>query len=242
VIWKSDSSGGGGAQRVTNLSGVESSERMHPEYGSRLERVEDAFLQHQFGAAFLARGRTFLCRLKNENYRALKLCAHRGQYGSDAQNRSDMNVVATGVGHANVFAVNGRAHRRSEGVRGVLGDLQRVEFRSHRDDWSLVAACQGPYHAGVRDPGADIEAERPQLPGDNLRRLELAVCEFRMLMNLAPQPDHLRSLPANGRSDGRVQDRVTQLTLGGGGPYTYYADKKSEKRESDCHSLPIRDP
>ncbi|HTX34062.1 MAG TPA: hypothetical protein VME43_03540 [Bryobacteraceae bacterium] len=147
-----------------------------------------------------------------------------------------MNIVTAGMGHPNILSVNGGAHCGFEGVRRVLRHLQRIQFRPHCDNRSRLAAFQGPNHAGVCNPGPDIEAQRAQPLGDKLGCLEFAICELWMLMNLVSQPDHLRRLAVNGCTYGGVGDRGARLNLGPSGTYMQETQKKSEKCESDYHS------
>ena len=56
-------------------------------------------------------------------------------------------------------------------------------------------------HAGVRDARANLEAQLAQLFGHDLRRAELAVAEFGVLVEVAAPRDHLRHRGVGGGSE-----------------------------------------
>jgi hypothetical protein len=85
----------------------------------------------------------------------------------------------------------------------------------------------------VRYAGLNIQAKRAQPRSNQLRRLELPIPEFGMLMNLVPQRDHRTPLAVNGRTYSGVGDRGTRLNLGPGETDAHKAEKKSDKCDSD---------
>ena len=47
-------------------------------------------------------------------------------------------------------------------------------------------------HAGIGHARADLEPQRPQMVGNELRRPHLAIAQLRMLMDVPPPRNHLR--------------------------------------------------
>ncbi len=102
---------------------------MQAENGRRFRIVEDALLDHQPRAPFLAGRRTFLGRLKEELDGAGKVRLEPRQDLGHAEQDGDVGIVPTGVHHAHLLAVVGGLHLRGEGNVDLLGDGQRVHVR-----------------------------------------------------------------------------------------------------------------
>ena len=165
---------------------VQAEDRLHLRVGQR------AFLDHQRRAPALADGRAFLCRLEDEHDRPGDLGAVAAEHLGRAHEHRDMVVVAAGVHHADVLAVVGAAHRRAEGQVHQLDHRQRVHVCAQCDHGARLAATQHADDAGVRHLRTHLEAEGAQVIGHELRGAELAVAEFRVLVDVAPPGHDLR--------------------------------------------------
>ena len=71
------------------------------------------------------------------------------------------------------------AHLRGEGQAGLLRHRQRVHVGAQRDDGAGQRAAQHAHHAGLRDAGAHLEAERGEPLGHHGGRARLAVATAR---------------------------------------------------------------
>jgi hypothetical protein len=152
--------------------------------------LERALRDHQLRAAVLAFGRHLLGRLEDELHRAVQLRAQADQDLGDAHQDRDVAVVATGVHHADVLAVPGRARLRRERQVDVLGHRQRVHVGTKRDDRPRESALQQADHAGVCNPAAHlVEAEVAQVRLDDGGGAELAVAELGVRVQVTPPGD-----------------------------------------------------
>ena len=145
--------------------------------------VERALGEHQLGAAALAGGRPLLGGLEDEEDGAGELVADGGQGGGEAEADGGVDVVAAGVGDADLAAFELAAP--GGGVRqvGLLDDGQGVHVGADGDHGAVGrtggAAAQDADDAGVGDAGADfVEAEGAQVGGDEGGGLGLAVGEL----------------------------------------------------------------
>jgi hypothetical protein len=155
--------------------------------------LERALLDHQLGAAFLARGRQLLGGLEDELDRAGETIAQAGEDGRDGHQDGDVGVVAAGVHDAHVLAVPCRPLLRRERHVGALLDRQPVHVGAQGDHWPRQPAAQHADDAGDRDLRADVvEAELLQVGGDDRGGADLAVAELRVRMQVAPPGDQLR--------------------------------------------------
>ena len=100
--------------------------------------------------------------------------------------------MSAGVHHADFLAVVRRAHRRFERQVHLFGHGERVHVGAQTDDTSRIAAAKNSDDTGVRDRSAHLDAELFELVGNEFRCAELAIAEFRMLMDVAPALDHRR--------------------------------------------------
>ena len=153
---------------------------------------EHSFLHHQLRSALLTLRRTFLGGLEHELHRPRELgadaCEHLGHPHQDR----DVRVVPAGVHDPHLSAVV--AALRGGGKRKLhpFRDRQRVHVGAQEHDWPRFAALQESDHAGMRDTGRDVDAERSEMIGDELRGAHLTVAQLRMLMNVTPPCHDLR--------------------------------------------------
>ena len=90
--------------------------------------------------------------------------------------------------HAHLLSQVGGAHGRLEGVRRVLGDRKRVHVGAHRHHRTGPPAPQEAHDARVRHARAHVvEAQRAQVVGHQRRRVELAVAQLGVLMDVLAQ-------------------------------------------------------
>ncbi len=167
--------------------------------GSRI--LEGAFLDHQLGAAGLAIRRTLLRRLEDEHDRAGELLLHPREDVGDAELRGDMNVVAAGVGDADLAAEIGGLRDRPEGEVGLLGDRQRVHVGAHRDDSPRLGTAQDSDDTGVRHPGPDLKTEPGEFGGHQRGGAGLPIAQLRIAVDVLADLDHPRSDPGRRGRD-----------------------------------------
>ena len=149
-----------------------------------LQRLEHALFDHQTGAAFLAGRRPFFGGLKDEHHCAVEAVAEAGEHRRRAERRGDMDVMAARVRHADLTPRVRRLRRRLEWQIGRFGDRQRVHVGPDRDHRPRSLPLQHADDASPGDPGRDLQAERAQLLGHEVRRPDLAVRELRMPMDV----------------------------------------------------------
>jgi hypothetical protein len=176
---------------IADRAGVERAEHVQAEHGLGLEVAEDALLEHFLGAAFLAVRRTFLGGLEHEQDLARQLGLHRRQRLGHAHQDRGMRVVAAGVHHADGLAAEGRRGLRRERQIAAFGHRQRVHVGAQRDARAGLAALEHRDHAGGGDAGLHLEAELAEVLRDQLRRANLAVAQFGMLVDVATPGQHL---------------------------------------------------
>ena len=168
---------------------------MQAENRIRLRIVERAFFQHQRRATFLSRGRSFLCRLKDEFHGSGQLILHPCEDFGDAHENGDVIIVTAGVHHADFLPVVGRLHLRRKREAHLFGDRQCVHVCTQRNDLARPAASEDSHDASVRDAGSNLDAETSQMIGHDLCRACFAIPELRMLMKVtAPRDDFARDL------------------------------------------------
>jgi hypothetical protein len=178
-----------------------------------LRVVERALLDHERRPAFLARRRAFLGGLEDELHGAGELGLHAGKDLGRTHQHRHVRVVTAGVHDAGLLAGPLRANPGRERQVHLLGDRQRVHVGAQRHDRPRLAAAQQRHHAGMGNPGAYLQAQGAQVPGDHLARAELAVAQFGVRVDVTPPGDHLRF--EGGRE--RVQAGVHRV-LGGSRP------------------------
>ena len=200
--------GQGRARGVADLAYRELRPRVEPEDRVGLRICQHALRHHQLRAAFFTRRTPLLGRLKDELHRAGNLVANRGEHGGDSQLHRRVDVVAARMHHARLLAEVGRAYGRLEREVRRLGDGKRVHVRAHRHHRSGLAASQDPDHAGMCDVRRHlIETEGAEVLGHQLRRLELAIPELRMLVDPMTESDDLRRHAIHLDVDERRQRR-----------------------------------
>ncbi len=154
--------------------------------------VEHPFADHQVGARRqFTRGRAFFGRLKDELHRSAELRPQVGEDSRRGEEHRHVRVVTARVhdGHGAVFELaRGGAGKRQP---GVLLDGQAVHVRAQRDDRTRLRAAQRGDDAVTSHAGPRLEAEAAQPLGDVLGRLDLAVRELRVLMQMAAPREHL---------------------------------------------------
>ena len=166
----------------------------------RLRVVEDALLQHQLGAGrLLLDGHALLGGLEDEQDLAGEVLPHRDERPRGVEQHRDVGVVAAGVHHPDRLPLPGRGRLAGERQVDLLGDRQRVHVGAQRDDRARPAALDHGHDAGPRHAGPRLEAERAEPLGDELRGLDLAVAELRVLVEVAAPLDELRAARERAR-------------------------------------------
>jgi hypothetical protein len=176
---------------VADLADLEVGEGVEGEDRLRLLLLEQSLLEHQAGAPLLAGGGPLLGRLEDEQHAPRQVGADRGEDGGDAELHRGVDVVAAGVGHSDVSPQELVTLGRLEGEVGLLGHRQRVHVGADGDQRAGLASLEQGDHAGLGDAGARLEPEAPQVGGDQLGRLALAVRELGVLMDVMPHLDEL---------------------------------------------------
>ena len=186
-----------GTVRPPGLAGLGPAAHVQAEHRLDLRLVESALRHHQGRPALLADGRPLLGRLEEEDDRAGQRRAQRHEDLGRAEEHRGVRVVAAGV-HDSL----GRA-----AVRHVvlLGDRQRVHVGAQGDDTAGPAAAQDADDTGAGHRVAHLEAERPQLVGDELPGALLAVAQLGVGVEVAPHRHHLRRDLLGGGKDRRVR-------------------------------------
>jgi hypothetical protein len=163
-----------------------------------------AFLDHQLGAAFLARRRHLLGRLEDELHGAAQALAQAGEDARHAHQHGDVGVVAAGMHDADVLAVPDRADLGGEGHVGALLHRQAVHVGTQGDHRAREAAVEHADDAGDRHLGPHlVEAERAQVRRDDAGGAELAVAELGVGVEVAPPGEDLRLQGGRLLVDGR---------------------------------------
>ena len=200
----------------------------------RLDRREDAFLEHQLRAAFLAGRYAFLGGLEDEHHRARQAVAHRGEYRGRAEQRRGVHVVAAGMRDADIVAEVGAARRGLEREIRDLGDRQRIDVRAHGDRAAWQAAFEDADDAGVRDAGSRLDPELLQVRRDERAGARLAVREFRVLVDV---------LAVRDRGGGIFRDQVRDFGVGrprgGSGGRGEQAGGGHDGQSSKVHEVPL---
>jgi hypothetical protein len=111
--------------------------------------------------------------------------------------------VAAGVRHAHLATEVDGLLGGAEGEVRRLGDRERVHVRSYCHDGPRKLAAKQADDAGVRNAGANLEAQLSQVAGDQLGGLDLAVPELGVPVNGVPVLDHLGRYAIGGRCNGR---------------------------------------
>ena len=209
---------------------VKSEDRVDPRI------VEHALLHHQRGAALFARGRSFLCGLKDELDAARELGLESSQNVGGSQEDGEMVVVAARVHHAGLLARPLRGDVRLEGEVDFLRDRKSVHVRSQRDHGTGESAAEQADDTGLRDAGLHLESQRAQFVGHDLPSADLAVPEFGMLVEVAAPGHDLREDPVGGRVDGgvnrgRVRGGKGGTLLSGAGAPRDRAVQRNEGRD-----------
>jgi hypothetical protein len=145
-----------------------------------------------------------------------------------------VHVVAAGVHDADVLVEVGAAHRGLEGIVRLLGDGQPVHVRSHGDRLAGQTPLQDADDAGVSDARLYLDAELPELGGDQRAGPRLAVRKFGM-------PVHVLALRTAGSGMLRRQRHdlgVGRLAGGGDRPRGEQAGGGGDRRSCEAHGNP----
>ncbi len=153
---------------------------------------------HQLRAAGLARGQALFRRLEDEHHRPGELRLHPGEQVGDAELGSDVRIVTTGVGNADLAAEIGGGADRLEWPLGLLGDRERIHVGADRHDGAWLPAAQDADDAGVCDTGAHHEAQPGELAGDDRGGPGLVIAQLRVLVDVVPYLDHPRRQSGDG--------------------------------------------
>jgi hypothetical protein len=160
------------------------------EHGIRLWIVESAFFDHEGRAAFLSAGRSLFGGLEDELHRAGQLILHAGEQLRDAHENGDVIVVTARVHHADFLPVVGRLHLRRKRQVDLFGNGQAVHVGAKRNDLSRHTSTQHADDAGVRDAGADLDAEAAKMIGHEPGRADFTIPKLGILVNItAPSHD-----------------------------------------------------
>ncbi len=133
---------------------------------------EQPFVQHERRAAALAFRHAFLRRLEHEQHPAGQPVAELDQHFGDAHQDRRVGVVTAGVHDADGAAAKFSGHRRAKRQVGLLRDRQRVHVGAQQDRRPGQRPLDDGDDAGVRDAGAHVETQRPQVVGDLPRTCE----------------------------------------------------------------------
>jgi hypothetical protein len=185
---------------------------------------EATLLDHHLRAAVLADRGRLLGGLEDQRDAARDALAHSREQLGHAHEDGRVRVVPAGVHHAAVEAVPLRAHGALEGDVDLFGDGKRVHVGAQRHGRSGLAALEDADHAGMRDLLAhDVEAERAQVLGDDLRRAQFPVAELGILVEVAPPGDDLRLEATRGGIDRGVEGEygVGSIHTANSTPLTY---------------------
>ena len=145
-----------------------------------------------------ASGRAFLGRLKDELDRARQPILDSRQDAGGRQQDGHVRVVPAGVHDADVLPfVLGR---RLAGERDVdfFANRQAVHVGAQRHDRARPAALEHGDDAGAGDAGLRLEPEGLEAVGDVFRRLDLAVGELGVLVQI-PAPLEQLGLDRGGQ-------------------------------------------
>ena len=181
-----------------DLASLHTGKHMQAEYRFRLEVLEQAFLQHQVGAALFWRRRAFLGRLEDQHHFARQLVAHGHQRVGHAEQGGGVRIMAAGMHHPDLLAAILGRGLGGERKTGLLGDRQRVHVGAQSDLRAWQAALDDGDHAVHGHPGLRAQAHRAQALGNLGSGAFLAVGEFRVGVEIAP-PIHYLLLQAIGR-------------------------------------------
>ena len=163
------------------------------EHRIRLRIVEGAFFEHERRTALFSAGCSLLSRLKDELHCSRQLILHPCEDFRDAHENGHVRVVTARVHHADFLTVVGRFHLRSKRHAHLFGDRQSVHVCTKRNHLARLAASKDTDDAGVRDAGANLDAETSQMIGHDLRRACFTIPQLRMLVNVTTPGDHLAS-------------------------------------------------
>ena len=177
-------------------------EDMQAEDGARrIVALQHALLDHQVGAALFALRCAFLRRLEDELDIAGQVGAQGRQRAGHAQEDGKVGVMAAGMHHARLHAAPLGGDLGGIGQAGLLGDRQRVHVGTQGHSGPGPAALQHRHHARMGDALLDVllrKAQEPQLLDDFRRRLELAVAQLRVGVEVMAQGHHCLAPFGNG--------------------------------------------
>ena len=168
---------------------------------------QNALLDHHLCAALFAGWRSLFGRLEDELDGAGQRSSTRRKNLGDTHQNGDVGVVPAGVHDPDLLIVVGALLAR--GIRQVvgLGHRQAVDVRAQENYGPGAGALENRHHAGVGNPGLDLESKILQMLGNSRRGLELAVGKFGVLMEPAAPLDDLRLDRGTGGLGLRVQQR-----------------------------------
>ena len=132
--------------------------------------LQDAFLDHQGGAALLVLGRALLGRLEDELDVPLDLVLDVAEDHGRAQGDRGVDVVAAGVHHPGVEGLEGDVRRFLDG--------QGVHVGPDGHGRPGLAAAEEGDDAGPGDARLDLEAQGVELGGDELGGFVFPVAEL----------------------------------------------------------------
>ena len=164
---------------------------MQAEHGLGLEVLEQAFLEHQVGAALFRRRRALFGRLEDQHHFARQLLAHGHQRVGHAEQGSGMGVVTAGVHHPDLLAAIFGLGLGGKRQAGLFGDRQRVHVRAQGDLRARLAALDDRHDAMHGHAGLRLQAHRAQALGDLGSSALLTVGQLRVLVEVTSPVHHL---------------------------------------------------